>query len=46
MIITKVALAAALAALVVAAIAAYDSWSNRKKYAARERRRTAKGGLE
>lgn len=46
MIMTKIALAFSMAALVFIATAAYDAWSNRKKYAARERRRTAKGGLE
>jgi uncharacterized iron-regulated membrane protein len=46
MIMTKIALAFSLAALVVAATAGYDTWSNRRKYAARERKRTAQGGLE
>ena len=46
MIMTKIALAGILAAVVVAACAGYDAWRNRRKYAARERKRAAEGGLQ
>ena len=46
MIFTKIAIAFSLAGLVVAAMGIYDTWRNRKRYAAREQRRKAKGGLE
>lgn len=46
MVLAKIALAFSMAALVVAATAAYDTWSNRRKYAAKERKRTAQGGLK
>jgi uncharacterized iron-regulated membrane protein len=46
MVMTKIALAGLLAAAIVAICAGYDSWRNRKKYAARERKRETKGGLQ
>jgi len=41
----KILGAAALAAGIVVLTAAYDAWSNRRKYKAREDQRRAKGGL-
>lgn len=38
-------IAAGLAILVLVACATYDTWCNRKKYAAKERERKAQGGL-
>jgi len=46
MIACKIAAAAMMAGAVVALMAAYDTWRNRKRYAARERKRTAEGGLD
>lgn len=46
MIFCKIGIAAAMAAGVIAAMAAWDGWRNRRKYAARERRRKAQGGLD
>jgi len=39
-------IAAGMVAAVLIACAAYDAWKNRKRYAARERKRTAEGGLD
>jgi len=46
MIACKIAAAAIMAGAVVALMAAYDTWRNRERYEARERRRKAKGGLD
>ena len=44
--LAKIAIVATMAGWVVALSAAFDSWRNHKKYAARERERKANGGLD
>jgi hypothetical protein len=39
-------MAVGMTVAVLIACAAYDAWRNRRRYAAREQRRKAKGGLD